>query len=112
MEIKRWVMRCLAGMSALWGSACGPMNVMGRSVPDKEYIALYDSEMAREKKGLPPSGGHDEQGRPTPWDEFWCSVGPTRTIPATAQSRRMRKYIVEHRRALGLPELSCAAEKL
>lgn len=85
------------------------MNVLGRSVPDSEYIALYDSEIAREVKGLPPSGGHDENGKPFSWDETWCTIGPTRTEPPTAQSRRMKQYIISHRRALGLPELTCAA---
>jgi hypothetical protein len=112
MEIKRWSMRCFAGMTALWGSACGPINVMGRSTPDSEYIVLYDADMAREKQGLPPIGGHDEDGRPWSWDKSWCSIGPTRTVPPTAQSRRMRRYIVEKRRKLGLVELSCAGEKL
>jgi hypothetical protein len=94
----------LAGMTA----ACSPVNVMGRSVSDQEYIALYDAGIAREKRGLKPDGGHDEYGRVPSWNEYWRTMGGTNPVPPTAQSRRLKRYIIEHRRAAGLPELSGA----
>ncbi|MEP6667694.1 MAG: hypothetical protein ABJF10_00990 [Chthoniobacter sp.] len=91
-------------------SACAPINVMGRSVPDSEYIALYDRGIAREKRGLKPDDAHDEHGRPPSWDEYWCGIGGTGPVPPTMQSRRLKRYIITHRRALGLPELSGARD--
>lgn len=100
----------LAGIVALAATACSPINVLGRSVPDSEYIAMYNQDMAREKNGLKPTGVHDENGNLPSWDEFWCTIGGTGAVPPTAQSRRLKRYIIEHRRALGLPELSCARD--
>ena len=91
-------------------SACAPMNVMGRSVPDQEYIVLYDAGIAREKSGLKPDGAHDEYGRVPSWNEYWRTIGGTNPVPPTAQSRRLKRYIIEHRRAAGLPELSGAPD--
>ena len=92
----------LVGMT----SACSPINVMGRSLPDQEYIALYDAGIAREKSELKPNGVHDEYGRVPSWNEYWRTIGGTNPVPPTAQSRRLKRYIIEHRRAAGLPELS------
>lgn len=100
----------VVGILALVMPACSGINVMGRSVPDSEYIALYDGAMAREKSGLKPTGVHDEHGGLPSWDEYWCTIGGTGAVPSTAQSRRLKRYIIEHRRALGLPKLSCERE--
>ena len=91
-------------------SACTPINVMGRNVPESEYRAMYDADMAREKRGLPQINGHDENGRVAGWDEYWCTIGGTSAVPATARTRRLKRYIIAHRRALGLPELCCASQ--
>ena len=101
-------MNCaLASAFAGMMPACSPMiNVMGRSVPDSEYKASYDAEIAREKSGLKPSGAHDEYGRVPSWNEFWFTIaGPGATTP-TAQSRRIKNYILKRRRSEGLPELT------
>ena len=111
---------CLRGMKCLllpflaailsWMmSGCSPINVMGRSVPDSEYHALYDRGIAREKNGLKPDA-RDEHGRVISWDEYWCTIGGTSAVPPTAGTRRLKRYIISHRRALGLPELSCARD--
>ena len=84
------------------------MNVAGRSVPDSEYEAMYDAAIAREQRGLKPSGAHDENGRVPSWNEFWRTYAGPNPVPPTAQSRRMKRYVFEHRRAAGLPELTGA----
>lgn len=105
--IMKSVLISVLGASFVWmTSACSPINVMGRNVSDQEYIALYDAGIAREKSGLKPSGVHDEYGRVPSWNEYWRTIGGTNPIPPTAQSRRLKRYIIEHRRAAGLPELS------
>ena len=96
----------LAGSAAWLLTMCLPVNVLGRSVPDSEYKALYDSEIAREKSGLQPGGASDEQGRAPSWNEFWRTVGGTNPVPPTTQSLRLKRYIIEQRRAAGLPELT------
>jgi len=108
--MSRLLLPSLAVVLAYVVSACSPINVMGRSVPDSEYTALYDRGIAREKSGLKPDDAHDEHGKPPTWDEYWCTIGGTGAVPPTAQSRRLKRYIITHRRALGLPELSCARE--
>ena len=107
--IMKRVLIFILGSSLAWmTSACSPINVMGRNVSDREYIALYDAGIAREKSGLKPGGVHDEYGRVPSWNEYWRTIGGTNPIPPTAQSRRLKRYIIEHRRAAGLPELSGA----
>jgi hypothetical protein len=107
--MKRSLISLLTGSLAWLLSGCH-INVMGRSVPDSEYQAMYDADIAREKNGQKPSGGHDEHGRVPSWNEYWRSfVGPN-PVPPTAQSRRMKRYIIEHRRAAGLPELTGARD--
>jgi len=109
-RLSRFVLRCLGiGVSLALGG-CGPINVMGRNVPDSEYFALYDAGIAREKNHLEPDGVHDEHGRIPSWNEYWCTIGGATASPSTPQSRRMRRYIVEKRRALGLKELTCGME--
>lgn len=108
--MNRLLLVSLVVVLAYAASACSPINVMGRSVPDGEYIALYDRGIAREKSGLKPDDAHDEHGRPPSWDEYWCEIGGTGAVPPTAQSRRLKRYIIARRRALGLPELSYARE--
>jgi hypothetical protein len=54
--MKRSLISLLSGTLALLVAACAPINVMGRNVPDSEYQALYDREIAREKSGLKPDG--------------------------------------------------------
>ena len=86
------------------------MNVMGRNVSDSEYIALYDGAIARERNHMEPEGVHDEHGKIPSWNEYWCTIGGASASPSTAQSRRMKRYIIEKRRALGLKELTCGIE--
>lgn len=100
----------LAAFSLSLTSACTPINVMGRNIPESEYRAMYDADMAREKRGLPQINGHDEYGRVAGWDEYWWTIGGTSAVPPTARTRRLKHYIITHRRALGLPELSCATQ--
>jgi len=109
-RLGRFFLRFLGIAVSLALGGCGPINVVGRSVPDSEYIALYDSAIAREKNHLEPEGVHDEHERIPSWNEFWCTIGGASASPSTAQSRRMRRYIIEKRRALGLKELTCGME--
>jgi hypothetical protein len=107
MLIMQRVSLSVLGAFLLWmTSACSPVNVMGRSVSDQEYIALYDAGIAREKSGLKPSDAHDEYGRAPSWNEYWRTIGGANPVSPTGQSRRLQRYIIEHRRAAGLPELT------
>ena len=96
-------------LGAIGAGCLGHINVLGRDVPDSEHHAFYDIQIAREKQGLEPEE-HNEHGRIPSWDQFWCNVGGTSIMPPTAQSRRLRRYIIERRRAAGLRELSCGRE--
>ncbi len=106
--MKRFTAPCLAAFLVTLTSACTPINVMGRNIPESEYRAMYDADIAREKRGLPQINGHDEYGRVAGWDEYWCSIGGTSAVPGDARTRRLKNYIITHRRAVDLPELSCA----
>ncbi len=102
-----WYGSLLLGVLGLLGTGLsvgcmGRINVVGKDLPDREYRASYDLLIDREKRGLVPEG-RDENKRIYTWDKFWCTIGPA--IP-TPQSRRLKRYIIERRRALGLPELS------
>ncbi len=101
---------CCALTIASFAGCVGRINVMGRDVPESEYMALYDSAIAREKLHLEPNLGHDEKGRIPSWDQFWCTIGGTTAMPPTAQTRRLKKYIIAKRRSLGLPELTCGLD--
>ena len=103
--MKRLLLFALSGLS-LWIASCMRVNVLGHDVSDREYIALYDKGIALEKSGRKPTGMHDEQGRVPSWNEYWMTIGGINPDPPTAQSRRLRRYIIEHRRAAGLPELT------
>src|SRR4051812_12889458 len=110
-----WYTSLLLGILGLLGTGfsvgcMGRINVMGRDVPESEYRASYDALIAREKQGLEPTGAHDEHGRIPSWDQFWCNMGGTTAVPPTAQSRRLKRYIIEKRRALGLKELTCGLD--
>ncbi len=102
----------LVAVASLLLTSCGGINVMGRKIPDREYKAGYDSAITREKRGLKPEGVHDEHGRIPSWDEYWrdYSGGHDTGDTATAQSRRLHRYIIRERRKAGLPELSTRAE--
>ncbi len=88
-------------------AGCTRINVMGRDVSDAEYFASHDLSIARERRRLEPEA-HDEHGRIPSWDQFWCMAAGA--VPPTAQSRRMKRYIIEKRRAFGLPELTCGLD--
>ena len=94
------------GWAGLAAGCLGRINVVGRDVPDREYRSGYDTLIAREKQGL-PTDQRDVNGGIQSWDKFWCTIGPA--IP-TAQSRRLKRYIIERRRALGLRELTCGSD--
>jgi hypothetical protein len=109
-KLRRLGLRCLGllGMSALTG--CGHVNVMGRNIPDSEHKAGYDAAIAREKNHMEPEGVHDEFGKIPSWDQYWCTIGGASATPPTAQSTRLRRYIIAKRRGLGLKELTCGTE--
>ena len=79
---------------------------MGRDIPDSEFRATYDQNIARERQHLEPTEAHDEKGRIPSWDQYWCTAGGLSTNPSTAQSRRLKRYVVTQRRAAGLRELT------
>ncbi len=83
-SLRAWLLFRLAGIVALAAPACSRINVMGRNVPDNEYIALYNRAMAREKNGLKPTGVHDENGGLPSWGEYWCTIGGTVPLRAPA----------------------------
>ncbi len=99
--MKRTLLSLLAGLLP----GCAHINVMGRKVTDGEYKAIYDADIEREKKGLLPGGAHDEFGRAPSWSEYWRIYAGPNPVPPTAQSRRLKRYIINRRRAEGLPEL-------
>jgi len=105
-RLGRFVLRGLGLAFSVALGGCGPINVMGHNIGDSEYIALYDAGIAREKNHMEPDGVHDEHGRVPSWNEYWRTIGGAQATPSTAQSRRMRRYIIEKRRALGLKELT------
>jgi len=75
-----------------------------RQDPNAGYIAGYNADMDRQRKGLPPPSDQPAAN----WNSYWCNV--IRFIdsdPTDSDKRRLRRYVIEKRRAYGLPELNC-----
>ena len=109
-QLSRLGSKCLGFIGLIVFPGCGHINVMGRTIPDSEYQAMYDAAIAREKNHLEPEGVHDEFEKIPSWDQYWCTIGGASAAPPTAQSTRLRQYIVAKRRTLGLKQLTCGIE--
>jgi hypothetical protein len=95
----------LLSLIALTG--CQPNFMTGASMhqdPNAGYIAGYNADIDRERRGLPPP---TEQHAPN-WNSYWCDV--VRSIDSDSSSpekKRLKQYLIEKRRAYGLAELNC-----
>jgi hypothetical protein len=70
---------------------------------DQDYIVGFDLAIDRERRGLTPPSQE-----PTTWASYWCQI--IRSIdspPPSAQKRRLKRHLLEKRRAAGLAELNC-----
>jgi hypothetical protein len=92
---------CILAAVALTG--CWHPNFMTGGATDQDYIAGFDLAIDRERRGLTPPSQE-----PTTWASYWCQI--IRSVdspPPSAQKRRLKRYLLEKRRAAGLAELNC-----